>query len=144
MPCWPPPDRESVYVPPESSWRGMHGRGRDDPERERGPSETEQRALLAAARVREGLPISDEILDRIMRGQEQDSDIYARAECSDIYTRAERSDIDSDRERVERVRALLNDDHGIYGGITVCRANGQRAVRATTDRCSESRSARIG
>lgn len=126
MSGWPPRDRESVYVPaaiPASP-----------------QSEVEQRAALAASRVREGLSVSDEILSEILG-----------AECSTrvgIYTPAEREDIFGDRERVALAQAVLGDAEDVLGGLQVCWVDGRRGVRvlltAEHERYRERLSERLG
>ena len=105
---WPPGDQDSVYLPPETPARAA--------------SETEQRAALAAARVREGLPVSDEILTDILLKSRSD----ARA---GIYTPAERDDIAADNDRVARARAVLRGAEEIDGGLQVCWMHGRRGIR---------------
>lgn len=108
MSGWPPTDKNSVYLPPAISAPPV--------------SEVERRAQIAAARIREGLSVSDEILSEILSSPYSASDVG-------IFTPAERADIEGDYDRVERARAVLADAESIQGGLQVCWVNGQRAIR---------------
>jgi hypothetical protein len=105
---WPPRDKQSVYVPPTLPTA---------PE-----SEVAQRARIAAARVREGLPISDEILSEVLRS-------HAGEKHVGIFTASEQEDIYGDSERVEVARAALGDVEGVLGSLQVCWVEGRRGIR---------------
>jgi hypothetical protein len=127
MSDWPPPDRKSAYVPPTLAAPQA--------------SEVEQRAAIAAARIREGLAVSDEILSEIFVSS------HSTAQAG-IFTPAEREDIYGDHERVERARAVLGDAEEVLGGLQVCWVNGQRGIRvllsAEHDRYRQQLSAELG
>lgn len=108
MTGWPPEDQASVYLPPAVRAPEL--------------SEVEQRAELAAARVREGLAIDDATLAEVVEVKRSDPG-------AGIYTAAERDDISHDSERVEHARALLVDAHEVFGGLEVCWVHGRRGVR---------------
>jgi hypothetical protein len=110
MADWPSPEQHSVYAPPTAEAIPQ--------------SEADVRARIAGARIREGLPVTDELLSRILgeqRGSPRDR--------SGIFTVAERQDIGGDNERVAQARAVLADAEDVLGGLEVCWHNGVRAVR---------------
>ena len=127
MSDWPPPDRKSAYVPPTLPAPQA--------------SEAEQRAVIAAARIREGLAVSDEIVSEILVSSQSTAQ-------AGRFTPAEREDIYGDRDRVEQARAVLGDADEILGGLQVCWVNGQRGIRvlltAEHDRYRQELSATLG
>lgn len=108
MSQWPPPDRESVYLPPKLPAPRM--------------SEAEQRVVIATARIRQGLSVSDAILTEVLASQRSASQVG-------IFTPAEQEDIYGDNDRVERARAVLADADEVLGSLQVCWVNGRRGVR---------------
>ncbi|MGO9959648.1 MAG: hypothetical protein ACLP50_27350 [Solirubrobacteraceae bacterium] len=87
-------------------------------------SEADIRARIAGARIRAGLPVTDELLSRILaeqRGSPRDR--------LGIFTVAERQDIGGDNERVAQARAVLANAEDVLGGLQVCWHNGVRGVR---------------
>ena len=73
MSGWPPRDQDGVYVPARIPAPAV--------------SDIDQRAELAAARIRDGLPADDRRLDEIMlrRASDPQAGIYTAAERKDIY-----------------------------------------------------------
>lgn len=107
---WPGTDRDAVYVPPAQP-----------PVL---PSDAEVRARIAGARIQQGLPVSDEILARIIAGGSQSG-----PGGPGMFTEAEQEDIYGDNDRVGQARAVLADAEHVLGGVQVCWRNGRRGVR---------------
>jgi len=82
------------------------------------------RARIAGARIHEGLPVSDELLSRILIEQ-----LGMPPDRLGIFTVAERQDIGGDNEQVARARAVLAGAEDVLGGLQVCWHNGARGVR---------------
>jgi hypothetical protein len=110
MAQWPGPDEPAVYVPSVEPSTPM--------------TRGELRARLAGARIRSGLPVSEEILSQIMA-----AGYAADPERAEIYTASEQQDIDGDNERVDRARAVLSDAEDVLGGLQVCWTGGRRGIR---------------
>ena len=106
---WPGPGDRGAYVPAAVQ---------PDPETKR-----ELRARIVAARVREGLSVSDEILSQIVEG----SDSVPGG--PGVHTPSEREDTDGDHERVAGTRAVLADAEDLVAGIALSWADARRAVR---------------
>jgi len=108
MARWPGSDAKAVYVPaPVPATR---------------ETAAELRARIAAARVREGLNVSDEILALIVGDS-------AESSSPGIFTPDERADIGGDGDRVARARAVLEGAGEVLGGLEVCWVGGRRGVR---------------
>ncbi len=89
------------------------------------PSEAEVRARIASARIREGLPVSGEILSRGL-AEEPGSGSAGPG----MFAAAERQDIYGDNERVAQARAVLAGAEDVLGGLQVCWRDGRWGVRA--------------
>jgi len=104
-------------------------------------SEAEQRVVIATARIRQGLSVSDAILSEVLAFQRS-------ASQAGIFTPAEREDIYGDNDRVERARAVLADADAVLGSLQVCWVNGRRGVRVLLtgehDRWRQRLSAELG
>jgi hypothetical protein len=107
---WPSADQHAVYIPPS---------GVSEPE-----SETEIRARIAAARIRDGLPVSDEILSHITADKSESG-----SAASGMFTEAEQQDIYGDNERIAQARAVLAGAEDVFGDLQVCWHHGRRGVR---------------
>jgi hypothetical protein len=118
---WPAEDDVAVYSP--------------EPMLSPRLSDAEVRAELAAARLAEGLPVSDAILSSVLR---------YRQECGfdSTLTAVEDEDTFGDRDRVARAEGVLAGADDVLGGIEVCWVNDRRAVRVRlTDRLEHYRRA---
>lgn len=104
-------------------------------------SETEQRVVIATARIRQGLSVSDAILTDVLASQQSASQLG-------IFTPAEQEDIYGDHDRVERAREVLADAEEVLGSLQVCWVNGRRGIRALLtgehDRWHQRLSAAVG
>lgn len=110
MSAWPDPAMTAVF----------------DPTRSPAAAETDEdlRFRIASARVRDGLPVSDEILDDVIA--------YARREgtrAAGRFTESERHDVYEDHLRRERAQLVLADAGEVLNRIEMCWLNGRRAVR---------------
>ena len=85
-------------------------------------SDVDQRAELAAARIRDGLTVDEQVLDEIMLRRASDAQ-------AGIYTAAEREDMYGDGDRVAAARGLLADAEDVDGGLEVCWVDGRRGIR---------------
>jgi hypothetical protein len=93
------------------------------------------RSRIAAARVAEGLPVSDAILSSVLAYRE---------ECGfeSTLTAVEDEDTFGDHDRVARAQGVLAGADDVLSGIEVCWVNGRRAVRVRlTDHLEHYRSA---
>lgn len=107
---WPAPDQQTVYIPPGLATEA--------------PSEADIRARIAGARMRDGLPVGDEILSEILAHPSSSA-----RNGPGMYTAAEQDDISGDNERVALARTVLAGAESILGGLAVCWRGGRRGVR---------------
>lgn len=108
MAGWPPTDRKAVYVPPKPPRPVL--------------SAVEQRAELAAARVRRGLPVSEGVLDEILRSRTPGTQ-------PTIFTAREQDEIQGDAQRATVAAEVLADAAGVLAGRQACWIDGRRGVR---------------
>ena len=122
---WPSPDREVVYLPA--------------PSQPTVPSEEERRVRLASARIRTGLPVSDSILDEILRKE---------GKRTGLFTQAERVEMDYGHELVGQAHEVLAGAEALLGQVHVSWLDGRRVARvlltAQVDHYSKLLSERLG
>lgn len=107
---WPSPEQLAVWDPHVIDSPPPHGAA-PPPDREQ----------ITVARVRDGLPISDEVLDEIL-GHDRSAGPPGH------YTEAERYDLNRDHDRVEVAERELAEAEEVFGGIAVCWVDGRRGV----------------
>jgi hypothetical protein len=105
---WPPDDVAAIYEVP----------------RERATPETpiEQRAQLAAERVRDGMPVSDALLDAVLAELERDPSLGS-------MTETEYAEYYASTERAGAAREVLEAFGDVFGDLSHDRRDGRDVVR---------------
>lgn len=110
MPDWPAPDLLAV-------WQGS-------PRPPAAESRAEIAGRIALSRFREGLPVSDEVIEELFALADRNGE-----QRPGMFTEQEREEIGRDRQRVERAREALAGAEPVPSQIEICRLDGRRAVR---------------